>query len=95
MLENFKEKIFKRNNDFPWQSFTSETIIIDPENNQSFELNELGTFIWQKLDGKTPVSEIIDGILKEYETDDEQVIKDLNELIISMIEARIIIGDAA
>lgn len=92
MLENFKQLIYDKNKDFPWQSFENETIIIDPESNQSFELNELGTFIWNQLDGKKKVADIVEAIMREYETDDAQVLADLQALIESMQEAKLIIG---
>jgi hypothetical protein len=61
--------------------------------NSVYTLNETGAFIWEQIDGKKNVGEIIAALTGEYEIDTKkaeedvfQFINDLNEyLIISQI----------
>jgi hypothetical protein len=46
-----------------------------------YTLNETGAFIWEQIDGKKPVEEIIDLVTREYETDKETAVKDVFDFI--------------
>jgi methyltransferase-like protein len=47
--------------------------------NSVFILNETGAFIWEKIDGKRTVEEVIELVVKEYEIDKETAINDVLE----------------
>lgn len=83
-MSNPFEVIFKKNQNNPWQSLENETIIIDPESQISFELNELGSFIWQRIDGQTELASIHHDICQEYDVTAEQALIDMNLLIDEM-----------
>jgi len=44
-------------------------------------LNEVGAFIWERLDGERSLEEIAGGIRDEYEVEEETAREDLLELI--------------
>jgi methyltransferase-like protein len=52
--------------------------------NSVFILNETGAFIWEKIDGKRTVEEIIDLVVNEYEIDNDTASKDVFDFIINM-----------
>jgi hypothetical protein len=52
--------------------------------NSVFTLNETGAYIWEQIDGKRNVSEIIASLTTEYEIDGETAEKDVFEFINSM-----------
>ena len=91
MFEVFESSIYQKNKNFPWQSFDSETIIVDPSSHQSFELNELGTFVWNRIDGKTKVAELLKAIGEEYEVESRELSEDMLEWFIEMGEAGLIL----
>ena len=74
-------KIFAKNKDFPWQTMNNETIIVDPKGQSSFELNEVGTFIWKNLDGKNSIHQIADLLCGEYDVSSEAVTADLVSVV--------------
>ncbi|MCB0376872.1 MAG: PqqD family protein [Bdellovibrionales bacterium] len=83
-------RVFKRNRNFPWQTLDSETVIIDPENQFSFELNEVGSLIWNHLDGQTSLSKIKERILETYDQNEEEVEMDLLSLVGQLAESHLI-----
>jgi hypothetical protein len=44
-----------------------------------YTLNETGAFIWEQIDGRRTVKEIIELLIREYETDIESATKDVFE----------------
>jgi hypothetical protein len=46
-----------------------------------YNLNELGAFIWQHLDGKDRLLDIKNSILEEFDASDQQAEKDMCEFV--------------
>ena len=49
-----------------------------------FTLNGVGAFIWERIDGKRRLSDIVGEIMEEYEADQAAAESDLAELIKSL-----------
>jgi hypothetical protein len=49
-----------------------------------YTLNETGAFIWEQIDGKRNVAEIIELLIQEYEIDNDSASKDVFEFITNM-----------
>jgi hypothetical protein len=49
-----------------------------------YTLNELGTLIWQLIDGKNNVTQIVDGICSAYDVTPEEAEKDALEFLKSL-----------
>jgi methyltransferase-like protein len=45
--------------------------------NSVYTLNETGAFIWEQIDGIKSIEEIIDTLIKEYETDNKTATEDV------------------
>ena len=48
-----------------------------------FALNEMARVIWERIDGRTSVRELISSIYREYRVSPELLIRDVIELLIS------------
>lgn len=48
---------------------------------QMFSLNETGTAVWEKLDGKTTLEEIIRELANEYNTSYDQIKTDVLDIM--------------
>jgi methyltransferase-like protein len=57
-----------------------------------YTINETGAFIWEKIDGKKTVGEIIEALVTEYEIDNETASKDVQEFVGNMSKYLIIRG---
>ncbi|GEM_PF-757109 len=58
-------KIYKRNIKYRKRKIANRFILMGMKKN--FEINEIGSFIWEHLDGDTILASIIDLILEEYD----------------------------
>lgn len=45
--------------------------------NSVFTLNETGAFIWEQIDGKNNISDIIEKLTAEFDTDNDTAAKDV------------------
>jgi hypothetical protein len=45
--------------------------------NSVYTLNETGAFIWEQINGKRTVEELINAVTEEYEIDNENAAKDV------------------
>ena len=55
-----------------------------------YRLDNLGSFVWERLDGQTPLSAIADAICAEYDATRDVVTEDLREFIDTLTKARLI-----
>jgi hypothetical protein len=55
-----------------------------------FNLNETGAAVWERIDGKKKLSDIIDDIKSEYEGDGNRIEDDVTAFVNEMIEAKLI-----
>lgn len=83
-------KVYQKNKNLPWQSIDGETIIIDPVKRSSFELQEVGSFIWGQVDGEKSFGQICESVCSEYDVDAGDAQKDLEELFESLLESKLI-----
>jgi hypothetical protein len=52
--------------------------------NSVYTLNETGAFIWEQIDGKKTISEIIAALTAEYDIDNETAVKDVGDFVDNM-----------
>ena len=55
-----------------------------------YTLNEVGTTIWQMINGQIKVRQIVESVSREYEVSREEAERDVVELIDSLAEAGLI-----
>lgn len=80
------DKIPQKNTELAWRVIDSETVIIplDEQTSDSEKinfLNETGTRIWELIDGKNSIKDIVVMIVKEYEIDEEEGKKEVINFI--------------
>ena len=93
-MSNLLDKIYVKNTNFPWQTMSSETIIIDPKEKSSFELNEVGSFIWNNFDGTRTLADIQNLICTSFDATENEISADLEELTSLMLKEQLIIEQA-
>jgi len=82
--------VFRRNTHRPWQTLDGSTLIIAPRDQESHELTGVGSFIWEKLDGCTPVEEIAQNIQEEWDCEGQTVESDTVEFFKSLLHKKLI-----
>ena len=62
---------WQRNENFVYRKIESETILVPIRDNVGdmsciYNLNKVGAFVWERLDGNRTLSEVIDLIIAEF-----------------------------
>jgi hypothetical protein len=82
-------KCFLKEKDFATRSILGETIIVPIKGgvgdlNSIYVLNELGTQIWDLIDGQSSINRIIEEICKTYDVGPDEAEKDTIEFLNSL-----------
>jgi len=85
------QKKYKRNEDFVYRKIENETILVPIKDNVGdmgsiYNLNEVGAFIWERLDGEKRLLDIENMILDEFQVSPEQAQADLREFVSQLKE---------
>ena len=72
------------------QEVNGETVLLDLEGECYFGLNEVGTRIWQLLQGKISLGEALDTLSDEYDVSREQLECDVGALLDKLAEAGLV-----
>lgn len=73
-----------------FQEVSGETVLLDLSSENYFGLDEIGTRIWELLNGGSSVGEVVDALLEEYDTDRKTLEGDVAELLENLAEAGLI-----
>ena len=72
------------------QEVGGETVILDLKSESYFGLDEVGTRIWQLLVEQKDIQTITATMLNEYDVEEEQVEKDIQNLLTQLDKAGIV-----
>ena len=75
------EYVAKNREKTAYRVIDDEAVIVDLEDSTFHALNPVATFIWEQMDGKTRVEEIIQGVCREFDVDYETAEKDCREFV--------------
>jgi hypothetical protein len=97
---NILEKAFVKGDDLMTRNIAGETLIVPVRNrvgdlSSIYTLNEVGARVWQLLDGRTPLAEIVRAITGEYEVTADEAAADISELILDWETAGLVRAVAA
>jgi hypothetical protein len=89
---NTLTKCYSKDSDLVTRCVAGETIIVPIKNkvgdlDSIYTLNEIGTMIWELIDGKKTVSEIAEAVCNTYEVTPEPALKDTFEFLSILKEA--------
>lgn len=74
-------KMIKKAKNIEWKEVDNETVMANYKKNEFFILNETGSFIWKKINGKNTEDKIALSLAKEYNKPKKKVLADTKELI--------------
>lgn len=94
---DMKERIFRKNGGIVTRSVAGETFLVPirgrlADMQKIFSLNATGEFIWQELDGKRDLQQIIGSIQSAFEVPPEQAAADAREFIAALLEEGLVAG---
>ena len=88
-------KCFVKKGDFVTREIAGETLVVPVRNhggdvNAIYTVNELGAMIWQFIDGRTRVGQIVESISRAYDVTPEEAAKDTSDFLHSLEMAGLI-----
>ena len=81
----------KRREDIDVTEFNNEKVMMDIENGKYYALNEVGALIWDLIEEKIIVSNIINKLLEEYDIDNTRCTKEVLDYLINLDKEKLIL----
>ena len=72
------------------QEVSGETVLLDLKGECYFGLDNVGTRVLQLLKEHGDLQKVHDTMLKEYDVEEDQLEKDLHELVLKLVEAGLV-----
>jgi hypothetical protein len=86
-------KSFVKTKFLSWKEFEDHTLIIDSRTNkQVHRLNEVGSFLWKKLDTHQSAEELVMELTSAYDVTKEDAISDV-DLFLSTLKEKALIHE--
>jgi len=82
--------VLTHNKECPVRAVGTGLVIKSPVGDESLSIAEIGTFIWNRLDGTRALDAILDDLLHEYEVAQATAEKDLQDFITQLLEADLV-----
>ncbi|MFH1783719.1 MAG: PqqD family protein [bacterium] len=74
----------------PWRIIEEEAVLVDVDRGEVIHLNPVGAEIWNLIDGKKSVGEIVTHIYQQFEVAQETAKKDTLEFLAKLAKKDII-----
>lgn len=86
---------FRKKGEFVTRSIAGETLVVPVRGqvgdlNAIYNLNEVGAFIWERIDGRKSVTQVVQAVLEEFKVALEQAEKETSEFIAALEAAGMI-----
>ena len=93
MAKNLLETFPMQNPRTAMRTIEGQTVVVLSDTSMIFDLNEVASFIWERMDGKHQLLKIVEEIKNEFDTDIETASNDAVELIENMKKAGLAVFD--
>lgn len=89
------DSIVKKNENIVFRKIQNEFMLVPvvasaADVESIFNLNETGAAVWERIDGIKKISDIIEDIKSEYESEDRKIEDDIMAFVIEMTDAKLI-----
>lgn len=78
------DTVVTRNPNAAYRVYDGQATIVLPDQAEVNVINEIGSLVWERIDGKKNLGELVESILKDYEVTREQAEKDVIEFVTSL-----------
>ena len=72
------------------QEVDGEMVLLDMESENYFGLDEVGTAIWQAMQEKETLQEVLEALLEQYEVEAEVLERDLSDFVTKLLESGLV-----
>jgi len=85
--------VYKRAVDLMEADLGDELVALDPNAGDCFGFNSVATSVWRQLEQPRTFEELRDGLLNEYEVDEQRCTQELKELLQDMSQRGLIVSE--
>ncbi len=87
--------MLQRNSAILWRELEGEAVLLSPAAGSSYNLNQVGTFIWKLLDGQQTSATIATAVCNAYEVEFEQALQDVEAILADLRANNLLIETSA
>lgn len=73
--------VLTKSPDAAFRTYDGQATIVLPSRAQVSVLNEVGSAVWERIDGRRSLQEILDGVLEEFDITRDQALSDLEAFV--------------
>lgn len=73
--------VLTKSPDAAYRTYDGQATIVLPSRAQVSVLNEVGSAVWERIDGRKSLQEILDGIMEEFEITRDRALTDLEAFV--------------
>lgn len=85
------DAVLARHPEAAFRIYQEEGVVVLPAGAEVHVLNPVGTRVWELLDGRRTVTDIIEAILEEYEISREEARTDVHAFLASLAEKAMVV----
>jgi hypothetical protein len=78
--------VLTKNAEVAYRIYDGQATVVLPGRSEVKVLNEIGSLIWERIDGERTVDQILQAVLETYETDSDQARHDMFSFLSSLQE---------
>jgi hypothetical protein len=87
--------VFKKNENAAYRIYDGQATVVMPDRNEVKVLNEIGSLVWDAIDGRRTVGQILDSILptvlEDYQVAEDDVRRDIDAFLVDLREHGMVI----
>jgi len=72
------------------QEVDGEMVLLDMESENYFGLDEVGTVMWQAMQEKETLKDVLEALLEQYEVEAEMLENDLSNFVGKLVESGLV-----
>ena len=82
--------IYRRTEQIEWRKFENESLLLNVQTGTYFRINEVGSFIWETLDGKKTAENLINSMVKQFDVSEETARQDYQNFTAQLLQDKLI-----
>ena len=93
VVDILSDQIYSQAQNCLLEKVDNDVLLYNPENTMTLHLNDSSSLIWQMLDGKIRVSELIALLQQQFPESQAQIEQDVMEVLVKMLESGVIVAE--
>jgi len=86
--------VWQKNPALAWREIDDETIIISPTESVMHELNDTGSFVWKRIDGRRTAADLAALLAENYDVTREVALADTTALLAELASRKLVVAAA-